>query len=254
MSTSESPGLIRHLREAGHVVVFTGAGVSQESGVPTFRDTLTGLWSNFDAEELATLRAFSKDPDLVWGWYEWRRALVLRCEPNPAHYAIAAMEKVVPKLTLITQNVDDLHERAGSTSPIHLHGSLHHPRCRACGRPHAPFIPIQSDPDGGRLAPPRCSHCGGRVQPGVVWFGENLPADAWRQARQAAGACDVLISVGTSALVYPAAELPLLAAQKEACVIQVNPCPTELDKIARYNLREKAGQVLPELIENAFAV
>lgn len=164
------------LRSAQHIVVFTGAGVSAESGISTFRDDLTGLWSRFDAAELATPDAFRRDPDLVWGWYEWRRMNVLRASPNAGHVAIAAMEHHVPKLTLITQNVDDLHERAGSGSVIHLHGSLFAPRCFACARPARFPDEFPDEPEGGRrVAPPKCSHCGGRIRPGVVWFGETLP-------------------------------------------------------------------------------
>ena len=172
----------------------------------------------------------------------------MRAQPNAAHRVIAAMAARVPALTVVTQNVDDLHERAGSIEPIHLHGSLLRPRCFACNRPHllGPELPEQAE-DGRRLAPPRCRHCGGRVRPGVVWFGEELPADAWRKAREAVGKCDVIFSIGTSFLVYPAAELPMLAAERGALVIQVNPGATSLDKVARYNLAGPAGSILPTL-------
>lgn len=240
--------LIERLQHAQHIVVFTGAGVSQESGVPTFRDAMTGLWENFDAGMLATPLAFAKEPDLVWGWYEWRRALVSSRQPNPAHLVIAAMASKVPKLTIITQNVDDLHERAGSTQVIHLHGSLHHPRCRACGRPHVlPLEPLVEPEGGRRLMPPKCAHCGGRIRPGVVWFGEELPGDNWRQSKNAVRTCDILFSIGTSSLVYPAAQLPSDAAENGACVIQINPQRTDLDQIAHYNLKGKAGEVMPML-------
>ena len=147
--------LIAALRAARHVVLFTGAGVSAESGIPTFRDALTGLWQRFDAEELATPEAFQKDKDLVWGWYEWRRMRVLRAQPNAAHRAIAWLAQQVPQLTVVTQNVDDLHERAGSVDVVHLHGRLHAPRCFACGRPHALQQDLLDQPEGGqRLAPP----------------------------------------------------------------------------------------------------
>lgn len=242
--------MIERLRQAKHVVVFTGAGVSQESGIPTFRDAMTGLWEVFDPNQLATPEAFAKERDLVWGWYEYRRAMVMRCEPNPTHLTIASMAAQVPQLTLITQNVDDLHERAGSENAIHLHGSLHQPRCRACARPYSfpPDIP-DIPPGGMRLMPPKCNHCGGWIRPGVVWFGEPLHDGGWRQAKEAIRSCDVLFSIGTSAVVYPAAVLPLEAAERGACVIQVNPQPTELDSTARYNLRGKAGEVLFALYE-----
>lgn len=242
------PSLIEKLRAARHIVIFTGAGVSAESGIPTFRDALTGLWQRFDVAALDTRQAFRADPELVWGWYEWRRGKVMRAQPNPAHCAIAAMARQLPALTVITQNVDDLHERAGSVEPIHLHGSLLRPRCFACNRPYSLGSELPDEPEGGRrLAPPKCLHCGGQVRPGVVWFGEELPPDAWRKAREAVGRCDVIFSIGTSFLVYPAAELPLLAAARGALVIQVNPGTTPLDKGARYNLVGPAGVVMPAL-------
>lgn len=245
--------LITCLRQARHVVVLTGAGVSAESGIPTFRDTLTGLWEHFDAEDLASRNAFKRDPDLVWGWYEWRRARVLRAQPNPAHHAIAALERLVPKLTLITQNVDDLHERAGSTDVVHLHGSLHQPKCFACGRPHTLPPGIPDEPEGGRhLAPPRCGHCGGRVRPGVVWFGEDLPDLAWKKAVAAVGACDLLFSIGTSAMVYPAANLPVQASIRGAVIVQVNPSTTSLDRLAAYNLNGPAAEIMAAVLAAAW--
>lgn len=245
--------MLTRLRQARHLVAFTGAGVSQESGIPTFRDALTGIWENFNATDLATPGAFLRQPDVVWGWYESRRRMVLRCQPNPAHHAIAAMQSQVPQLTLITQNIDGLHERAGSTNVIRLHGSLHHPRCQRCHRPHTlppdppdmPDMPIE----GKAIAPPQCSHCGSKVRPGVVWFGEPLTDDDWGQAKQAIRTCDALLSVGTSSVVYPAAVLPFEAAERGACVVQINPLPTDLDAVAHYNLHGKAGEVLPQLYQ-----
>jgi len=227
--------------------------VSAESGVPTFRDALTGLWARFDAEELATAEAFARDPELVWGWYEWRRSQVMRVQPNPAHVAIARMADRTPRLTLVTQNVDDLHERAGSVEPIHLHGSLQATRCFDCAEPARRSDQPLIEPEGGRrLAPPRCAHCGGPIRPGVVWFGEPLPPSAWTAATAATGQCDMLFSVGTSSLVYPAAELPLRAAQHGATVVQVNPNATALDRLAHFNLAGAAGQILPLLLRQAW--
>ncbi len=247
------PALLDALRIARHVMVFTGAGVSQESGIPTFRDTLTGLWSTFDPERLATPQAFAHQPNLVWGWYEFRRAAVLRCQPNPAHKAIAEMAAQVPTLTLVTQNVDDLHERAGSPGVLHLHGSLHQPRCSACGLPFALPPGIPDEPEGGRsLPPPRCPHCDGPVRPGVVWFGESLPEGAWAQACRAARSCDLLFSVGTSSVVYPAAELPFMADEAGATIVQVNPHPTDLDRVTDHTLAGKAGDILPRLVHAAW--
>ena len=248
------PGeLVSRLRQARRVVVFTGAGVSAESGIPTFRDAMTGLWTRFQAEDLATPDAFRRDPDLAWGWYEWRRMKVMAAQPNPAHRAIAALAHHTPQLTLITQNVDDLHERAGSTDVIHLHGSLHQPRCFACEHPYTfPPEPPEEPVDGRRLPPPRCTHCGGKVRPGVVWFGESLPASAWKAAEAAVAACDLLFSVGTSLLVYPAAELPRTAASRGATVVQVNPQPTPLDRVAQFNLLGAAGALLPQLVSTTW--
>lgn len=245
--------LIEALRKARHVVVFTGAGVSAESGIPTFRDSLTGLWERFDAMSLATPAAFQTDPELVWGWYEWRRMKVLQAQPNAGHRAIAALEGRVPRLTLITQNVDDLHERAGSPEVIHLHGSLHAPRCFDCGK--APETPLgaPNEPEGGRrLPPPCCKACGGPLRPGVVWFGENLPTAALNAAFDAAEACDLLISVGTSGMVYPAAEVPALAWRSGAIVVHVNPQPQASHQEREYSLAGPAGEQLPQLVEQAF--
>lgn len=245
--------LLNALRSARHVVVFTGAGVSAESGIPTFRDSLTGLWERFDAASLATPDAFRQDPALVWGWYEWRRMKVLQAQPNPAHRAIAELSLHIPRLTLVTQNVDDLHERAGSTDVIHLHGSLHQPRCFDCARtPDAP-LGMPAEPEAGRhLEPPRCAHCGGQLRPGVVWFGESLPARALDAAFAAAQACDLLISVGTSGVVYPAAQVPGLAWESGAVVVHVNPQAQSDRREREYALAGAAGEQLPALLDQAF--
>jgi NAD-dependent deacetylase len=238
------------LAGARRVVVFTGAGISAESGVPTFRDALTGLWERYDAQALATPQAFDDDPDLVWGWYEWRRCLIERVHPNAGHRAVATIETRAPHTVVVTQNVDDLHERAGSSAPIHLHGSLFTPRCADCSRPAEPG-PAHEPEEGRRLAPPRCG-CGGAIRPGVVWFGEALPEEALEEAVQAATDCDVLLTVGTSGLVYPAAEIPKVASMFGGTVIQVNPQPTPLDAVAGINLHGTAATVLPELVSAAW--
>ncbi|MEV6845927.1 NAD-dependent deacylase [Actinoplanes sp. NPDC051411] len=231
---------------AERIVIFTGAGVSAESGIPTFRDALTGLWERFDPRRLATPEAFGDDPALVWGWYEGRRAAVERVEPNAGHRALAAIEQRAPECVVVTQNIDDLHERAGSKEPIHLHGSLFAPRCSACGRPAE--VEGTAETDDGRVTPPPCDHCGAPIRPGVVWFGEALPADAFEAAVAAAANCDVLITVGTSGVVFPAAEIPQVTARMGGTVIQVNPDPTPLDSVARINLRGAAAEVLPALV------
>ena len=238
------------LRDAKRVVIFTGAGISAESGVPTFRDSLTGLWARFDAKALATPAAFAADPALVWGWYEGRRAEAERVQPNPGHHAVAAIEARVPDTVVITQNVDDLHERAGSRSPLHLHGTLFAPRCSVCAVPASSTAP-EAGPDG-RIEPPACASCGAPVRPGVVWFGEDLPADALSAATEAAFGCDLLLTIGTSGLVYPAAEIPYVAARSGAAVVQINPEPTALDAVADVNLRGRAAELLPELVARAW--
>ena len=246
--------LIDRLRAAQRIVVLTGAGTSSESGIPTFRDVLTGLWENFDAQQLATPQAFDADPEMVWGWYEWRRGLVMQCLPNSAHQAIAAMQDLVPDLSVVTQNVDDLHERAGSRDVVHLHGSLHEPRCRDCAAPYVFPAAAPDEPGGGRrLPPPVCTECGGMVRPGVVWFGESLPVDNWLRAQELASGCDVLFSVGTSSLVYPAANLPHIARAENACVVQINPQATGLETVVDYDLQGKAGHVLPALVQAVWA-
>lgn len=221
--------------------MLTGAGVSAESGIPTFRDAQTGLWSRFRPEELATPEAFARDPRLVWEWYEWRRGLVAGAAPNPAHRALARVQAIVPGFTLVTQNVDGLHARAGSTDVIELHGNIHRNRCFAEGVPIADWAPADTPP-------PRCPRCGGPLRPDVVWFGEPLPAEGLARADAAARDCDVFMSVGTSAAVYPAAQLPLTALAAGACVIEVNRDPTPLSAAATFALHGQAGEILPRLV------
>ena len=243
------------LRRARHVVVLTGAGVSAESGIPTFRDRLSGLWELYDAAELATYHAFDRDAALVWGWYEWRRMLVLKAQPNGAHRAIAAMAAQIPAFTLATQNVDDLHERAGSHSLLHLHGTLADPRCERCGSPHRHPPGIPDLPVGGmHIDPPRCGSCGARVRPGVVWFGENLPQREWTAAVEAASRCDMFISAGTSSLVQPAASLVECARRAGALAVQINPNPTGAETIFNGVLQGPAGVILPRLLNDVWGV
>lgn len=247
------PALLDALRNAQRVVVFTGAGVSAESGIPTFRDRLTGLWSRFEPSNLATAEAFLADPALVWGWYQWRRTLVHRAQPNPAHRAIAELASKVPHLWLITQNVDDLHERAGSQDVIHLHGQLERARCFNCSREPSRPLPVPDEPEAGRhVEPPACERCGGPLRPGVVWFRENLPMNALTHAFHAAEQCDLLISIGTSGVVYPAAEIPQVAWRSGATVLHINPAPSPLHSERDFALASAAGVALPALIEAAF--
>jgi NAD-dependent deacetylase len=246
--------LIDKLQSAQHLVVLTGAGVSAESGIPTFRDALTGLWSQFSAEALASESGFQSDPALVWGWYEWRRQRVIQAKPNPAHTAVAQLQHRVPKLTLITQNVDDLHERAGSTDVLHLHGSLNHPRCINCQTPYElPEITSAVEEAGNKIEPPRCFACGGMIRPGVVWFGEILPMQIWEKAVEASKTCDVMMVIGTSGMVYPAASLPFKV-ESGCTLIHVNPTVTSFSSATPFNLYFPAGEVLPKLVQAAFGV
>jgi NAD-dependent deacetylase len=223
------------------VCVLTGAGVSAESGVPTFREAQTGLWSKYDPLELATPEAFERDPELVWRWYRWRRDLVARAAPNAGHHALAELQSLVPRLTLVTQNVDGMHQRAGSRDVIEFHGNIFANRCFADGR--------IVDADAGDGVP-TCPDCGGYLRPGVVWFGEAIPEDALHAAFAAAADCDVFLSVGTSSLVYPAAGLADIARESGAVTIEVNPNPTDQSQRYTVSLRGNAGVVLPKLIES----
>lgn len=246
-------GVVDALQHAKHVLVFTGAGVSAESGIPTFRDALSGLWARFDPAALATREAFRRDPSFVWGWYEWRRMQVYKAQPNLAHRAIAELSANVAKLTLITQNVDDLHERAGSIDVIHLHGSLSTPRCFACARFAVEPLPPPDEPIEGRhLEPPRCGHCGGKLRPGVVWFGESLPTQALAQSFAAAKDCDVLLSVGTSGVVEPAAQIPDIAWRAGTTVVHINPDTKGVRGAREFWLEGRASEVLPQLLAKGF--
>lgn len=222
-------------------MALTGAGVSAESGVPTFREAQSGLWQRFRPEELATVAAFRKDPHTVWAWYEWRRELVGRALPNPGHVALAELAGLVPRFTLVTQNVDGLHQRAGSQPVIEFHGNLFENRCLACG------LAVQGITHPCP-APPACRRCGGLLRPGVVWFGEAIPAGPLRDALAAAGDCDLFLSVGTSAMVHPAAGLAQCALQSGAIVVEVNPESTEMSSLAAYVLRASSGEALPALV------
>lgn len=215
---------------------------SAESNIPTFRDAQTGLWAKYNPEELATPQAFRRNPRLVWEWYAWRRELVAQATPNPGHLALANLEQRVAEFTLITQNVDGLHQRAGSRHVIELHGNITRTKCFEEGNI------VESWPETEEV-PPRCPRCGGLLRPDVVWFGEMLPHQALATASQTADNCDVFLSIGTSALVQPAASLPMLALNRGAVVIEVNPDVTMITSRVTYSLRGPAGQVLPKLLE-----
>lgn len=228
------------------LVVLSGAGMSAESGIPTFRDALTGLWARFDAERLATEDAFRADPALVWGWYRWRAAMVAAAAPNAAHTDVAALVDDGHALTVVTQNVDDLHERGGVGDVLHLHGRLLASRCIGCGTRVTPdpILAPPSPPDGdARETPPACAACGAAFRPDVVWFGESLPTDAWDAAEIAIDACDLLVVVGTSSLVWPAAGLPERAMRTGTPVLEINPQATPLSSraTAHWPLTATAG-------------
>lgn len=239
-------------RRFERIVVFSGAGMSADSGIPTFRSGSNGLWHEFDPQQLATPQAWRRDSALVWGWYEWRRGLVMQAAPNPGHLAVARLQQALGA-QVVTQNVDDLHERAGSRDVVHLHGSLFATRCFDCGRPAVPD-PILEGLDaiggeGAREAPPACVACGGPCRPGVVWFGEPLPADAWERACEALAACELLVVVGTSGLVQPAASLPRLAREAGARVVEINPVESAVSALAHESLRMGAGEGMRVLAE-----
>jgi len=238
---------VERLRAARHVVIFTGAGISAQSGVSTFRDHLTGLWSRYDPQQLATPAAFVSDPGLVWGWYASRRTLVSKAQPNDAHLAVVTLTHSFPRVTVITQNVDDLHERAGCKEVIHLHGNLARARCFECNLPYLGALPVYVELDGGRQEPPSCHHCDGRIRPDVVWFGETLPEEDLMHACDAARDCDVLLSIGTSGRVYPAAHIPKLANEQGAWLVHINiePSGASSDK----TLLGPATLWLPRLVE-----
>lgn len=234
--------LVAQVRRARHIVVLTGAGVSAESGIPTFRDAQTGLWAQYDPTELASPAAFRRHPQRVWQWYQWRRALIADKRPNPGHTALAQMAALAPRLTLVTQNIDGLHQAAGSAAPIELHGNIARLKCFSHGHPFTDAAAATGD------APPRCPRCGSLVRHDVVWFGEMLAETNLRAALAAAESADLFFSVGTSSVVYPAAHLPVVALQNGALFVEINPEPTPLTRHADYALAGPSGVVLPALV------
>ncbi|MGH7693567.1 MAG: SIR2 family NAD-dependent protein deacylase [Gemmatimonadaceae bacterium] len=242
---TEIDRVAERLRTAARIAVLTGAGISAESGIPTFREAQTGLWSRFRPEDLASPGAFARDPKTVWDWYRWRRELVDRAAPNAGHKAIAELQRRVPGTVLMTQNVDGLHQSAGSTEAIELHGSIRRARCDAC---HAKREWSSDESE----FPPRCN-CGSMLRPDIVWFGEQLSETELARAFAAAESCDLFLSVGTSNLVQPAASLPWIAASRRAIIAVVN---VSMDRQAQadnvVHLTGQAGVILPCLLELAF--
>lgn len=240
--------LAERLLSARSVCVLTGAGVSKESGVPTFREA-DGLWNKFRPEELANVDAFIRNPERIWEWYTWRRNLMSSVVPNTGHLALAELERRLERFTLVTQNIDNLHWMAGSTNVVELHGNIQRNKCHACNHVVVPESgQVDLEFREGEL--PRCSVCGtGMMRPDVVWFGEMLPETeifrAWSEAEE----CDIFLSIGTSAVVYPAAALPQVAKSSGAYLVEINPEATELTPLADLYLAEPSGVALPALVE-----
>ncbi|HTP03128.1 MAG TPA: NAD-dependent deacylase [Anaerolineales bacterium] len=237
--------LLGLLRTARRIAALTGAGVSQESGLRTFRDPQTGLWAKHRPEDLASPEAFRRDPKLVWDWYAWRREALKSVRPNPGHYALVEMEDRIPSFALITQNVDGLHRMAGSRNLFELHGNIQRVRCSVCGA-------FADDWDESPDEVPRCTVCGGLLRPDVVWFGEELPRAELEGAVLVARSCEVFFSIGTSGIVQPAASLPYAAHNRGAVLVEVNPEPTPLTKKVDFFLEGKSGELLPALLGAAW--
>ncbi len=233
--------LLEKLDSATSVAVLTGAGISAESGVPTFRGN-EGLWKKFKPEELANFDAFIRNPDLVWEWYAYRKKLIAEVKPNPGHYALAEMEKLFQDFAVITQNIDNLHRRAGSTKVYELHGNIERNYCIGCSRRYR----NEELPPGATA--PHCTECNGLIRPDVVWFGELLPSEQWALAERAARRADVFFSIGTSAIVYPAASLPMWAKEAGAYLVEINSEITPLSEFANETIIGKSGEILPKLV------
>ncbi|MBN1287329.1 MAG: NAD-dependent deacylase [Anaerolineae bacterium] len=237
------------LRGCARLAVLTGAGISKESGVPTFRDAMDGLWARYDPQELATPQAFARNPKLVYDWYTYRRELVAGAAPNPGHYALVDLEPLIPEVTIITQNVDGFHRAAGSRTVIELHGSLGEDRCSANCRGAPTLVKPGAALPAAPGEPPRCPYCRSFLRPNVVWFNEALPVEALERAMQVSRSCDVMLVVGTSGVVQPAASLPYWAVRSGAKLIDVNPGMDEIGPAADVFLQGPSGEVLPQLVD-----
>lgn len=242
INPDEMDVVIGWLKGAHKVSVLSGAGISKESGIPTFREAQTGLWAQYDPEKLATAAGFLNDPPLVWRWYDWRRQMLDSVKPNAGHQALAELEQLISEFVVITQNVDGLHTVAGTQNLLELHGSIRRFKCFRHGHPATEEIPL------GLTEPPRC-YCGSPLRPDVVWFGESLPEDIWKQAVLTAENCQVMLVVGTSGLVQPAASLPITAKRARTRVIEINPTPTPISDIADIYFSGPSGEILPKILE-----
>ncbi|MBI1805241.1 MAG: NAD-dependent deacylase [Ignavibacteriae bacterium] len=234
--------LISKLKSAESIVAFTGAGMSAESGVPTFRGT-DGIWKKFKPEELADIDAFIRNPDLVWEWYKHRKQVIAGVQPNKGHYALAEMERHSTSFIVVTQNIDNLHHRAGSMIVHELHGNIERNYCIQCGKYFLSEDILIED------HAPRCTVCGGLIRPDVVWFGEDLPVEAWNASVAAAERAGVFFSIGTSAVVYPAASLPIIAKRAGAYLVEINIEQTEISRRADEVLLGQSGEILPQLLD-----
>lgn len=244
MSLSEALEIARGARK---IHIFTGAGMSAESGLEVYRDATSGLWEKVDPMAMASINAWAKDPEPMWAWYLWRAHLAAQAEPNAGHLALRDLTHKVDEVWVTTQNIDNLHERAGSSNVNHLHGSLFDYRCCICSRPYRNVEPLTKAVE--RLTPPSCPLCGNMIRPGVVWFGEPLPEKEWQLAEQRMAECDLLIIVGTSGTVHPAASLPLIAKRKGTRILEISPQHSDLTLISDYSWRATAATALPQLVE-----
>ncbi len=238
MDENQLKEMVEILRLKPRIAVLTVAGISAESGIPTFRGQ-DGLWKQFRAEELATPEAFSRDPRLVWEWYDWRRGIIASREPHAGHYVLSRWEEFFPGYVLITQNVDGLHRKAGSKNILELHGNIWQVRCTEEG------TIAENEESHLNEIPPHCPSCGALLRPNVVWFGEALPRETLEKAFASCALCDLMFVIGTSAFVQPAASLPFMAAERGAKIVEINLNPTPLTNFADYSFEAKAGEILP---------
>lgn len=241
--SSTKTELLSKLKNANKILFFTGAGISAESGIPTFRGK-DGIWNKLKPEELANFNAFLRNPDMVWEWYQYRRKIINETQPNAGHHAIKSFENYFNEVNVVTQNVDNLHNRAGSKNVFELHGNIERNYCIDCYKNF-------DEKDFSVDKVPRCKYCGGLIRPDVVWFGEMLPQDVFAMAEEKAKMCDVCFIIGTTGIVFPAAYIPLIAKENGAYLVEINLTETELSDKVNLSLFGKAGEILPAILEEA---